>query len=79
VYNNIIGNPLPNITWYKNGVTPPQRQSGSKITYIQWAIILDNLTTEDSGIYMCKVINENGFLNFTYKVVVAGKHRYNYH
>ncbi|XP_050053861.1 fibroblast growth factor receptor 4-like isoform X1 [Aphis gossypii] len=63
------GNPLPNITWYKDGVTPPQRQLGI-VRYTQWAIILEDLVTTDSGNYTCKVINENGCIDFTYKVEI---------
>jgi len=68
------GNPLPNITWYKDGVTPPRRQSGDNITYTQWAIILEDLTILDSGNYTCEVINEYGFIDFIYKVKVKSKH-----
>jgi len=75
----ILGKPLPYIIWYKDGVTPPRRQSGGNITYTQWAIILDDLTTEDSGKYTCKVVNENGIIDFTYKIIVEGKHRDIYH
>ncbi|KAF0757260.1 fibroblast growth factor receptor 1-like isoform X1, partial [Aphis craccivora] len=65
-------NPLLNISWYKDGVTPPRRQWGV-IIYSQRSIILHNLTMEDSGSYKCKVINENGFIDFTYKVEVKQK------
>jgi len=73
--NVYIGNPLPYIIWYKDGFAPPQRQSGGNITYTQWSIILNNLTTEDSNTYTCKVVNEKGIIYFTYKVEVNGKHR----
>ncbi|KAL4112399.1 hypothetical protein QTP88_016198 [Uroleucon formosanum] len=63
------GNPLPNVTWYKDGVTPPQRQLGVA-RYTQWAIILEDLVTTDSGNYTCKVSNENGCIDFTYKVEI---------
>lgn len=66
------GNPLPNVTWYKDGVTPPQRQLGIA-RYTQWAIILEDLVTTDSGNYTCKVSNENGCIDFTYKVEIIGK------
>ncbi|VVC24470.1 Hypothetical protein CINCED_3A009612 [Cinara cedri] len=61
------GNPLPNITWYKDGVTPLQRTLGV-VRYTNWAIVLEDLVTTDSGNYMCKVCNENGCIDFTYKV-----------
>ncbi|XP_050061235.1 fibroblast growth factor receptor-like 1 [Aphis gossypii] len=69
------GNPLPNITWYKDGVTPPRRQIGGNITYIQWAIILEDLTILDSGNYTCEVINEYGFIDFIYKVKVKKRNK----
>ncbi|KAF0706692.1 fibroblast growth factor receptor 1-like isoform X2, partial [Aphis craccivora] len=61
--------PLPYIIWYKDGVTPPRSKLGV-VRYTQWAIILDYLTTEDSGTYTCKAVNENGIIDFTYKVKV---------
>lgn len=72
IYIVCTGNPLPNITWYKDGVTPPQRQLGI-VRYTQWAIILEDLVTTDSGNYTCKVSNENGCIDFTYKVEIIGK------
>jgi len=73
-FNVYIGIPLPYIIWYKDRVAPPRRQSSGNITYTQWGIILNNLTTEDSGKYTCKVVNEKGIIVFTYKVEVKGKH-----
>ncbi|XP_060845719.1 fibroblast growth factor receptor homolog 1-like, partial [Rhopalosiphum padi] len=63
------GNPIPNITWYKDGVTPPSRQNGM-IIYTQWTMILEHLMIADSGNYTCKVSNENGFIDFTYEVEI---------
>lgn len=69
------GNPIPNITWYKDGVTPPSRQNGM-IIYTQWTMILEHLMIADSGNYTCKVSNENGFIDFTYEVEIKSEHRY---
>ncbi|XP_050546487.1 fibroblast growth factor receptor homolog 1-like isoform X2 [Daktulosphaira vitifoliae] len=63
------GNPLPNITWFKDGINPPQRKLGI-IRYSQWAIVLEDLVTTDSGNYTCNVCNEYGCIDFTYKVEV---------
>lgn len=68
----LTGNPLPNVTWYKDGVTPLQRKLGA-VRYTNWAIVLEDLVTTDSGNYMCKVCNENGCIDFTYKVDIIGK------
>ncbi|XP_026821303.1 fibroblast growth factor receptor homolog 1-like [Rhopalosiphum maidis] len=42
------GNPIPNITWYKDGVTPPPRQNGM-IIYTQWTMRLEHLMIMDSA------------------------------
>lgn len=67
-----IGNPLPNITWFKDGQSPIQRKLGVA-RYTQWAIVLEDLVTSDSGNYTCKVCNDNGCIDFTSKVEIIGK------
>lgn len=47
------GNPSPTVAWFKNG--KPLNRSGTHQG--RWAIILDNLVEEDSGLYKCKVCN----------------------
>lgn len=69
-----IGNPVPNITWVKDGVTPLQRQLGI-VRYTQWAIVLEDLVVMDSGNYTCYVCNHYGCIDFTYKVDIIGKPR----
>ncbi|XP_073993854.1 fibroblast growth factor receptor homolog 1-like isoform X2 [Rhodnius prolixus] len=62
------GNPLPNITWYKNGAAP-KRNLGS-IRYNKYSMMFEDLVTSDSGNYTCRVCNEYGCIEFTYKLIV---------
>ncbi|XP_068917427.1 fibroblast growth factor receptor homolog 1-like isoform X10 [Tenebrio molitor] len=63
------GHPTPNITWYKNG-SLPKRQLG-EIRYQHWALILEDVVTDDTGNYTCVVCNELGCINYTYNVEVV--------
>ncbi|XP_068917426.1 fibroblast growth factor receptor homolog 1-like isoform X9 [Tenebrio molitor] len=63
------GHPTPNITWYKNG-SLPKRQLG-EIWYQHWALILEDVVTDDTGNYTCVVCNELGCINYTYNVEVV--------
>jgi hypothetical protein len=63
------GHPTPNITWYKNG-SLPKRQLG-EIRYQHWALILEDVVTDDTGNYTCIVCNELGCINYTYNVEVV--------
>ncbi|CAH2235693.1 jg18062 [Pararge aegeria aegeria] len=59
------GNPMPNITWYKNNGTPISR-SFFKPSYGKWSMAIDELTKADNGNYTCKVCNELGCVEHTY-------------
>ncbi|CAH0732011.1 unnamed protein product, partial [Brenthis ino] len=59
------GNPMPNITWYKNNGTPISRIY-FKPSYGKWSMALDELTKADNGNYTCKVCNELGCIQHTY-------------
>ncbi|KAK9496951.1 hypothetical protein O3M35_012851 [Rhynocoris fuscipes] len=63
-----IGNPIPNITWFKNGAVP-KRNLGS-VKYNKWSLMLEDLVTSDSGNYTCRVCNEFGCIEYTFKVFV---------
>lgn len=69
----VPGNPFPNITWYKNGQTPPERQLGG-ISMARWALTLEDLITQDSGNYTCKVCNIMGCIEFTFTLDVIGNY-----
>ncbi|KAJ3622750.1 hypothetical protein MTP99_019030 [Tenebrio molitor] len=66
------GHPTPNITWYKNG-SLPKRQLG-EIRYQHWALILEDVVTDDTGNYTCVVCNELGCINYTYNVEVVERY-----
>ncbi|CAH2095160.1 unnamed protein product [Euphydryas editha] len=67
------GNPIPNITWYKNNVTPISRNYFQP-SYGKWYIALDELTTADDGNYTCKVCNELGCIQHTYTLNVQERY-----
>ncbi|CAH2095154.1 unnamed protein product [Euphydryas editha] len=67
------GNPIPNITWYKNNVTPISRNDFQP-SYGKWSIALDELTTADDGNYTCKVCNELGCIQHTYTLNVQERY-----
>lgn len=66
-----LGNPIPNITWYKNDQQP--NRSVREIRYHHWKMVLEDLTLEDTANYTCVVCNELGCINFTYTLHVLGK------
>ncbi|XP_047508210.1 fibroblast growth factor receptor homolog 1-like isoform X2 [Pieris napi] len=67
------GNPMPNITWYKNNVTPISR-SYFKPSYGKWLMSLDELTKADNGNYTCKVCNELGCIQHVYTLQIQERY-----
>ncbi|XP_038207329.1 fibroblast growth factor receptor homolog 1-like isoform X2 [Zerene cesonia] len=67
------GNPMPNITWYKNNVTPISR-SYFKPSYGKWSMSLDELTKADNGNYTCKVCNELGCVQHNYSLHIQERY-----
>ena len=55
-----LGNPKPNITWYKDDQLFIKRKNGKKIKMRQWTLKLDNLDFDDSGRYKCVATNLHG-------------------
>ncbi|XP_033207757.1 fibroblast growth factor receptor 3-like isoform X3 [Belonocnema kinseyi] len=70
-----VGNPGPNITWYKNN-EEPKRTLGTVIRN-KWTLRLEDLVIQDGGNYTCVVCNYLGCINHTFKVEVIEtvKHR----
>ncbi|XP_046685645.1 fibroblast growth factor receptor homolog 1-like isoform X2 [Homalodisca vitripennis] len=62
------GNPIPNITWYKDGKTP-ERNLGN-IRYGPRSMVLEDLVVSDSGNYTCVVCNILGCINFTFSAEI---------
>ncbi|XP_022914884.2 fibroblast growth factor receptor homolog 1-like isoform X2 [Onthophagus taurus] len=67
------GYPVPNITWYKNGETPPVRSLG-EIKYTTWNMQMQDLIITDAGKYMCEACNEVGCINYTYTLTVVERY-----
>ncbi|XP_045779071.1 fibroblast growth factor receptor homolog 1-like isoform X2 [Maniola jurtina] len=67
------GNPMPNITWYKNNGTPISR-SFFKPSYGKWSMAIDELTKADNGNYTCKVCNELGCIEHTYTLHIQERY-----
>ncbi|XP_022113938.2 fibroblast growth factor receptor homolog 1 isoform X2 [Pieris rapae] len=67
------GNPMPNITWYKNNITPISR-SYFKPSYGKWLMSLDELTKADNGNYTCKVCNELGCIEHVYTLHIQERY-----
>lgn len=66
------GNPAPNITWYKDGETPPSRGFGEFKT-VHWGLSMEDAVPADSGNYTCVVCNYLGCISYSYKVTIMGK------
>ncbi|XP_030746357.1 fibroblast growth factor receptor homolog 1-like isoform X2 [Sitophilus oryzae] len=65
------GTPMPNITWFKNGETPNRQLGGIK--YNHWTLTLEDLVTNDSGNYTCKICNF-ACINYTYSIDVVERY-----
>ncbi|XP_052891999.1 fibroblast growth factor receptor homolog 1-like [Anopheles moucheti] len=65
------GYPKPNITWTKDG-RDIERTMG-QVKKVNWAIVLEDLVPQDSGIYTCTVCNRLGCSDFTTKLEVKDR------
>ncbi|XP_063358395.1 fibroblast growth factor receptor 3-like [Cydia amplana] len=69
------GTPTPNITWYKDNMTPVKRTDRGRVlpvTYDVWSIILNDLVTEDSGNYTCRICNPLGCTEHVRRLIITG-------
>ncbi|KAF5275343.1 hypothetical protein FQR65_LT04171 [Abscondita terminalis] len=66
------GYPTPNITWTKN-FQEPTRHLGY-IKYGPWSLTLEDLVTDDTGIYTCKVCNKLGCISHNYTLDVIERY-----
>lgn len=64
------GVPMPNITWYKDDKI--LHRSLGDIKYSNWGITLEDLVTDDNGLYQCVVCNILRCINYTYELEVLG-------
>lgn len=63
------GTPRPDIVWLKDDQPLTEREVGEG-RQNRWTLTLKNLTPAHSGRYTCRVSNQAGEINATYKVEV---------
>ena len=68
------GNPDPNVGWFKDGKSYGVDKRTS-VGEDGWSLNLRYLTVADSGNYTCRVSNNVGSINRTFRVVVKGRYR----
>lgn len=61
---------MPNITWTKDDKEIVRNMG--KVLFKKWAIILEDLTTQDKGHYTCKLCNKHGCIKHTFRLEVTG-------
>lgn len=67
------GNPEPNITWTKND-QKIERKMG-KVKQQKYAITLEELVPDDSGMYKCEACNPAGCVDWKTKLEVQGMYK----
>lgn len=67
------GNPEPTIQWTKDGKSIERKMGQVQVG--KWAITLEDLIPDDSGLYVCKICNIHGCINHTTKIEVEGKYQ----
>lgn len=67
-----IGNPEPNITWYRNGSINLTRTYGI-YRKTKWQLNMEDLVPEDSDQYACKVCNSLGCLTHVMNLMVSDR------
>lgn len=66
------GNPLPNVTWTKDGKEISRRYG--TVQYSRWSISFEDAVVDDSGNYTCIVCNEEGCIHYTFTIDIIGKY-----
>ena len=65
-----MGDPKPNITWFRNG--DPVVPTRDMVVY-NYTLKLNKLLPKHSGNYSCLVTNNRGSINHTFTVRIEGK------
>ncbi|XP_011193707.1 fibroblast growth factor receptor homolog 1 [Zeugodacus cucurbitae] len=64
-----LGNPLPVITWFHDAtrinLTP------LRFRLKKWSLLIENLTTADSGVYTCKINNKFGAIEHNMRLQIV--------
>lgn len=66
------GYPTPNITWTRNG-KEIERLIG-KVSYEKWSLEMDDIISQDSGVYQCNVCNHLGCIQHATDVKVMDRY-----
>ncbi|ESO04845.1 hypothetical protein HELRODRAFT_111318 [Helobdella robusta] len=71
----VFGLPVPEITWYKNGVplTSTEHVTQSKCGDNKCLLTFDCVTPDDQGEYMCKAHNQHGLATTWAELIVESK------
>ncbi|CAH8875513.1 unnamed protein product [Trichobilharzia szidati] len=74
-YCDILGEPIPQFQWYKNGEKLVEKQNKIKITTALWgsALRVEKLQSSDAGQYLCVATNPSGTLNATAHLQLTNK------
>ncbi|CAH8640861.1 unnamed protein product [Heterobilharzia americana] len=74
-YCDILGEPIPQFQWYKNGEKLVEKQNKIKITTALWgsALRVEKLQNSDAGQYLCVATNPSGTLNATAHLQLTNK------
>ncbi|KAM8705950.1 hypothetical protein ACLKA7_010276 [Drosophila subpalustris] len=67
-----VGNPEPNITWYRNGSIDLTRTYGI-YRKTKWQLNMEDLVPEDSDQYACKLCNPLGCLKHVMNLMVSDR------
>ncbi|VDO69533.1 unnamed protein product [Schistosoma margrebowiei] len=74
-YCDILGEPIPQFQWYKNGEKLLEKPNKIKITTALWgsALRVEKLHNSDIGQYLCVATNPSGTLNATAYLQLTSK------
>ncbi|TNN07530.1 Tyrosine-protein kinase transmembrane receptor Ror [Schistosoma japonicum] len=74
-YCDILGEPIPQFQWYKNGEKLIEKPNKIKITTALWgsALRVEKLQNSDAGQYLCVATNPSGTLNVTAHLQLTSK------
>ncbi|MPD04767.1 Hemicentin-2 [Portunus trituberculatus] len=78
LYCPVVGSPLPNIMWSKNGIVIEKHLEQGFNDHISFGedgqlLLVSSATVEDSGNYTCYVQNTGGSDSVSYVVAVQGE------
>ncbi|XP_035230217.1 fibroblast growth factor receptor 4-like, partial [Stegodyphus dumicola] len=67
------GTPAPDVIWFKDGM-PIEKDH--RVRMQKWSLKLDDINSDDEGIYTCIVSNTEGSIRFNFTLVVTDRIAY---